>query len=503
MAGGADHAWLARPAKRGLARPRDRGGALVALVLGGWSVLAWRQVQVWKDGFTLWTHALEVFPDSPVAQNNLALVLAARGDAAGAEAHFRTVTATWPTSAGAFQNLGRALAAQGKLTESAEALRRAAELAPGSVAVRIDLGTVLFNLGRIDAAANELERAVELAPESARAHRYLAIALGRLGRADEAERHRRRAAELDAIEASPAGPPSCRPDSGPDLAGTLPAGPASRVTTLARNQSMPHASALTRRRASSTFVGRDDGCPSHGPRGALQPSPAGAPGGRRHRDGRRLRSGSGASCRHVHVAPGLGNALGMLYDAQKAGAPLLVTAGQHDQTFNVTEPILWADLPPIARPFVKWSAEVRRLEDLPRMVHRAAKTALAPPTGPVFLSLPADVLQAEGVIELGAPTRVAARIRGDRAAVEAAAEVLARAGRPLILAGDAVAYGDAHAELVAVAETLGARVYAEGVANTASFPTSHPLGRSPGGGSQVLSEDVLSVGGTSDPSRPG
>ena len=204
----------------------------------------------------------------------------------------------------------------------------------------------------------------------------------------------------------------------------------------------------------------------------------------------------------VHVAPGLGNALGMLYDAQKAGAPLLVTAGQHDQTFNVTEPILWADLPPIARPFVKWSAEVRRLEDLPRLVHRAAKTALAPPTGPVFLSLPADVLQAEGAIELGAATRVAPRIRGDRDAVEAAAERLARAERPLILAGDAVAYGDAHTELVAVAEALGASVYAEGVANTASFPASHPLfrgalARVAPAVRQILSEaDVLfSVGG--------
>jgi benzoylformate decarboxylase len=204
----------------------------------------------------------------------------------------------------------------------------------------------------------------------------------------------------------------------------------------------------------------------------------------------------------VHVAPGLGNALGMLYDAQKAGAPLLVTAGQHDQSFNVTEPILWADLPPIARPFVKWSAEVRRLEDLPRLVHRAAKTALAPPTGPVFLSLPADVLQAEGVVELGAPTRVAPRIRGDRGAVEAAADTLARAERPLILAGDAVAYGDAHAELVAVAEALGAPVYAEGVANTASFPASHPLFRGAfvrvaPAVRQILSEaDVLfSVGG--------
>jgi benzoylformate decarboxylase len=204
----------------------------------------------------------------------------------------------------------------------------------------------------------------------------------------------------------------------------------------------------------------------------------------------------------VHVAPGLGNALGMLYDAQKAGAPLLVTAGQHDQSFNVTEPILWADLPPIARPFVKWSAEVRRLEDLPRLVRRAAKTALAPPSGPVFLSLPADVLQAEGAVELGASTRVAPRIRGDREAVEAAAETLARAERPLILAGDAVARSDAHAELVAVAEALGAPVYAEGVANTASFPSSHPLFRgalarvAPAVRQLLLDADVLfSVGG--------
>src|SRR5215470_14062011 len=67
---------------------------------------------------------------------------------------------------------------------------------------------------------------------------------------------------------------------------------------------------------------------------------------------------------NLHVTPGLGNAMGMLYDAQKAGSPILVTAGQHDQDFNTTEPILWADLPPIARPLVKWSGEVHRLADL-------------------------------------------------------------------------------------------------------------------------------------------
>ncbi len=180
---------------------------------------------------------------------------------------------------------------------------------------------------------------------------------------------------------------------------------------------------------------------------------------------------------NLHVAPGLGNAMGMLYDAQKAGSPILVTAGQHDQDFNSTEPILWADLPPIARPLVKWSAEVHRLADLPRLVHRAAKTALAPPSGPVFLALPGDILKAEGELDLMAPTRVAAGLRGDPVAVEEAAAILAQSKRPLIVAGDAVARGRAHAELVELAELLGAPVYAELVPSTASFPASHPLFR--------------------------
>ena len=107
---------------------------------------------------------------------------------------------------------------------------------------------------------------------------------------------------------------------------------------------------------------------------------------------------------NLHLAPGLGNAMGMLYNAQKAASPLLLIAGQQDQSFSATEPILWADMSVLARPFVKWSSEVRRLEDLPRLIHRAAKTALAPPTGPVFLSLPADILGAVGGLDLQEPT---------------------------------------------------------------------------------------------------
>jgi benzoylformate decarboxylase len=180
---------------------------------------------------------------------------------------------------------------------------------------------------------------------------------------------------------------------------------------------------------------------------------------------------------NLHAAPGLGNAMGMLYDAWKGGAPVLVTAGQHEQRFNFTEPLLWHDLPSIARPFVKWSEEVRRLEDLPRAIHRAVKTAMAPPMGPVFLSLPGDILTDSADLDLGRPSRVAPGIRGDASAIARAAAVIAKSSSPVIIAGDSVAQGDALAEFVAFAEALGAPVYDEGMATRAMFPSSHPLYR--------------------------
>src|ERR1700724_4781206 len=73
--------------------------------------------------------------------------------------------------------------------------------------------------------------------------------------------------------------------------------------------------------------------------------------------------------RNFHGAPGLGNAMGMLYDAQKAASPILLTAGQQDQEYIVTEPILSADLPRLGRPFVKLADEEHRVVGLPRLVH--------------------------------------------------------------------------------------------------------------------------------------
>ena len=123
---------------------------------------------------------------------------------------------------------------------------------------------------------------------------------------------------------------------------------------------------------------------------------------------------------NLHITPGFGNAMGMLYDAQKAGAPILVTAGQHDQTFNFTEPILMADLPPIARPLVKWSDRGAPDRGPAALVHRAARPRWRRRPGR-FSSRCRATSSAEADIDLLAPTRIAPHMRGDRAAIEAAA----------------------------------------------------------------------------------
>lgn len=191
------------------------------------------------------------------------------------------------------------------------------------------------------------------------------------------------------------------------------------------------------------------------------------------------RASGGLGCANVHVAPGLGNAMGMLFDAHKAGSPVLLTAGQQAQGFGITEPNLYAELPPMAQPFVKYAVEVRRAQDLPRLLHRAAKTALAPPTGPVFVSLPVDVMNAEAEVALGVPSRVAPRIAADAGEIAKAAALLAGAKSPVIIAGDSVAQSGAAAELVALAEALGAPVWLEGEPTTLPFPPAHPLFRGP------------------------
>ena len=190
-------------------------------------------------------------------------------------------------------------------------------------------------------------------------------------------------------------------------------------------------------------------------------------------DGYSRASGNLSAC-NVHVAPGLGNAMGSLYNAKWMGSPIIVTAGQQEQGHGLTEPLLYDPLVPIAQPLVKWAVEVSRLQDLPRTVHRAAKVAMTPPTGPVFISLPGDILNEQDALELGQPTRVETAGRPSDEALNRLADRLIAAQRPVILAGHEIATADALGEAAAFAELLGAPVYQQTVCDGAHFLSEHP-----------------------------
>src|SRR5436190_16495374 len=190
-------------------------------------------------------------------------------------------------------------------------------------------------------------------------------------------------------------------------------------------------------------------------------------------DGYARASGKLVAC-NVHVAPGLGNAIGSIYTSFISGTPMIVTAGQQEQGHGLTEPLLYAPLVPIAAPVVKWATEVSRIEDLPRILRRAAKVATTAPTGPVFISLPGDILNNEAAIDLGAPTRVDTAVRPSDAALEQLARRLLSARNVVMLAGPEIATSDAFAEAAQLAETLGVPVWHQTVGYGAHFPSEHP-----------------------------
>src|ERR1700709_653185 len=117
-------------------------------------------------------------------------------------------------------------------------------------------------------------------------------------------------------------------------------------------------------------------------------------------DGYSRASGRLVAC-NVHVAPGLGNAMGSLFNARFTGTPMILTAGQQEQGHGLQERVLYGPLVQMAEPLVKWAVEVTRLEDLPRIVRRAAKIAPTPPAGPGVTALPGDILNAEARHETG------------------------------------------------------------------------------------------------------
>src|SRR5881394_4441778 len=106
---------------------------------------------------------------------------------------------------------------------------------------------------------------------------------------------------------------------------------------------------------------------------------------------------------NLHVAPGLGNAIGMIYGALKNNSPMVVTAGQQDTRARLRDPVLGHDLAAMAAPVTKWSVQVERADELGPILQRAFKIANEAPAGPVFVALPINVMEQETDIPPGKP----------------------------------------------------------------------------------------------------
>jgi benzoylformate decarboxylase len=178
---------------------------------------------------------------------------------------------------------------------------------------------------------------------------------------------------------------------------------------------------------------------------------------------------------NLHTNPGLAHALGNLYNAYRAGTPLVVTAGQQDTRGMIEEPLLSADMLELARQHTKWAYEARSVADIPVAMARAFRIATTPPTGPVFVSLPVNIMEERAEADLPPVARVSPRVRGDSARIEEAARLLAEARNPVIIAGDGCARSGAVTEMVRLAEAVAACVHTEPLNALLNFPTGHSL----------------------------
>ncbi|WP_301149809.1 benzoylformate decarboxylase [Mycobacterium simiae] len=191
---------------------------------------------------------------------------------------------------------------------------------------------------------------------------------------------------------------------------------------------------------------------------------------------------------NLHNAPGVGNAMGNLKTAYHNKSPLIITCGQQRRDMCIYEPGFFnRDARDLPKPYVKWSYEPQRAQDIPAAFQRAIHIARQEPQGPVFLVLPVDDWDREAEAMPPVIRQVSRRVAPDPQALESAARRIAAATNPCLIAGAAIDRADAWDQMVAVAEKLRAPVYGAPAASRAAFPESHQLFR----GALVFDRELL------------
>lgn len=176
----------------------------------------------------------------------------------------------------------------------------------------------------------------------------------------------------------------------------------------------------------------------------------------------------------LHSTPGLGNAIGALYQAKRGHSPLVVIGGDSGVKYQAMDAQMAGDLVAMAEPVTKWSTMVMDPASLLRVLRRAIKIAATPPTGPVYVCLPLDMLDAPITEEVRPTTFLSTNVLPDEELLKAAAAKLASARTPIIFIGDGIAFANAQDELTRVAELLGAEVW-EADTGEMNMNHRHPL----------------------------
>jgi len=176
---------------------------------------------------------------------------------------------------------------------------------------------------------------------------------------------------------------------------------------------------------------------------------------------------------NLHSAAGVGNALGNIFTAYRNQTPLVITAGQQARSLLPLQPFLYAErASEFPRPYVKFSVEPARAEDVPAAIARAYHVAMQPPCGPTFVSVPIDdwTHQTQAV-----EARTVSRELGpDPDAMNALVAALSASKRPALVVGPGVDRAQAVDLMVRLAEKAKASVWVSPFSARCSFPERHP-----------------------------
>jgi len=177
---------------------------------------------------------------------------------------------------------------------------------------------------------------------------------------------------------------------------------------------------------------------------------------------------------HGTLGPGVANLVPGILEAYSACMPVIAVCPAVSSQAEGMGALQECDQVPIFKPITKWSARVPRPERVPWFMHRAFSLAVNGKPGPIFIEVPGDVGHEEVVMPRYIPAGRPIRVRGDSERIKAAANLLLRAERPVIVAGGGVILSRAFQELRELSEMLGIPILTS-VSGRGCISEDHPL----------------------------